>query len=96
MAIPKGTVHNFRVDSTTARVLNFYAPAALDRAIMKGSTPATTRTLPPADAPPMGQGGQGQKELPAQLQEHYAQKVVDTPDILRPQAETRPPGETGA
>jgi quercetin dioxygenase-like cupin family protein len=50
-AVPMGMVHTFRVDSDTARLLVLSTPAGLERMIVDGSVPATTATLPPADAP---------------------------------------------
>lgn len=49
--VPIGVPHTFRVDSDTARVLVLSTPAGLERLIREGSVPATTLTLPPADAP---------------------------------------------
>jgi len=48
--IPAGTPHAFAVRSETARVLNFYVPAALDLQVAMLGTPATSPTLPPAGA----------------------------------------------
>ena len=83
VSIPRGTIHNFRVDSETARILNFYAPAALDRFVVQMGTPAQSHTLPPKDLS-MRSDSQHQQELLNQLQERYTQKMVETPDILRP------------
>jgi hypothetical protein len=46
-----GVPHTFRVDSQTARVLVLSTPAGLERMVREGSVPATSATLPPADAP---------------------------------------------
>lgn len=46
--VPRGTVHAFRVDSETCRLLNVYTPAGFERAIMLTGHPAEIRTLPPA------------------------------------------------
>jgi quercetin dioxygenase-like cupin family protein len=48
--IPAGTPHAFAVKSETARVLNFYVPAALDLQVAMLGTPATSATLPPPGA----------------------------------------------
>jgi quercetin dioxygenase-like cupin family protein len=48
--IPRGTRHAFEVRSPTARALNFYTPGGFDESISMLATPATTRTLPPADS----------------------------------------------
>jgi quercetin dioxygenase-like cupin family protein len=49
--VPMGVVHTFRVDSETARVLVLSTPAGLELMVLDGSTPASSATLPPADAP---------------------------------------------
>ena len=49
--VPMGVAHTFRVDSETARVLVLSTPSGLERMVMDGSTPASSATLPPADAP---------------------------------------------
>ncbi len=51
VTIPRGTVHSFRVDSETARLLNFYAPAGFEESVVALGTPAATRTLPPPGLP---------------------------------------------
>jgi quercetin dioxygenase-like cupin family protein len=48
--IPAGTPHAFAVRSETARVLNFYVPAARDLQVAMLGTPAASPTLPPAGA----------------------------------------------
>lgn len=48
--IPRGTRHAFNVTSSTARALNFYTPGGFDESISMLATPATARTLPPADS----------------------------------------------
>lgn len=45
--IPSGTVHSFRVDSETCRLLNGYTPAGFEKVIYTLGVPAETRTLPP-------------------------------------------------
>src|SRR3954465_7175369 len=50
-AVPMGVPHTFRVDSATARVLVVSTPAGIERMVRDGAVPATTPTLPPADAP---------------------------------------------
>jgi quercetin dioxygenase-like cupin family protein len=49
--IPKRVPHTFRVDSETARVLVLSTPSGLELMILDGSAPASSPTLPPADAP---------------------------------------------
>src|ERR1700734_4312456 len=48
--IPAGTPHAFAVRTATARVLNFYVPAALDLQVAMLGTPATGPVLPPPGA----------------------------------------------
>jgi quercetin dioxygenase-like cupin family protein len=49
--VPMGVAHTFRVDSDTARVLVLSTPAGIERMVLDGSTPASSPTLPPPDAP---------------------------------------------
>ena len=49
--VPMGVAHTFRVDSETARVLVLSTPSGLERLVLDGSVPASSPTLPPADAP---------------------------------------------
>jgi hypothetical protein len=49
--VPIRMAHTFRVDSQTARVLVLSTPAGLERMVRDGAVPASTPTLPPADAP---------------------------------------------
>jgi len=66
--IPAGTPHAFAVKTQTARVLNFYVPAALDLEIAMLGTPATSTTLPPP----------GAQRPPTAEQEHaFTQRVHD-------------------
>jgi len=45
--IPSGTVHSFRIDSETSRLLNGYTPAGFEKVIYTFGMPAEERTLPP-------------------------------------------------
>jgi quercetin dioxygenase-like cupin family protein len=49
--VPMGVAHTFRVDSETARVLVLSTPAGLERMVRDCAAPASSSTLPPADAP---------------------------------------------
>ena len=49
--VPMSVAHTFRVDSETARVLVLSTPAGLERLVLDGSVPASSPTLPRADAP---------------------------------------------
>ena len=49
--VPMGVAHTFRVDSEIARVLVLSTPSGLERMVLDGSMPASSATLPPADAP---------------------------------------------
>ena len=53
------------------------------RFVVQMGTPAQSHTLPPKDLS-MRSDSQHQQELLNQLQERYTQKMVETPDILRP------------
>ena len=53
IAVPKGTVHAFRVDSETTRLLNWYSPAGFERTILELAEPALERKLPPKGRPLM-------------------------------------------
>lgn len=48
--VPRGTRHTFEVKSGTCRALNFYTPGGFDENISLLATPATAKTLPPADS----------------------------------------------
>ena len=51
--IPKGTVHTFKVEGESARMLVYFTPAGFERFFMELSEPATSLTEPPvADGPP--------------------------------------------
>jgi len=45
--IPRGTVHGFRVNGASARLLNLYTPADFERSVMLLGQPTDRRTLPP-------------------------------------------------
>ena len=76
--IPRGTVHSFRVDSETATLLNFYAPAGFEQLIVQGGVPAQAFTLPPND----GTIKPDQATI-AKLIEQVGMHVVREPDVLR-------------
>lgn len=46
--IPRNTRHGFRVDSDTARILNFYNPGGQEASALLNLAPAEALTLPPA------------------------------------------------
>ena len=50
--VPRGTVHGFRVDSPTIRLLNLYTPAGFERTLTLLAHPTEKRELPPADLTP--------------------------------------------
>jgi quercetin dioxygenase-like cupin family protein len=53
VAVPKGTVHAFRVDSgAPARILVMSSPAHFEHFVKAVSRPASTPSLPPAAPPP--------------------------------------------
>ena len=49
--IPRGTVHAFKVTSSTCRVINTFAPAGMEQVIKALAQPAERRELPPAGLP---------------------------------------------
>lgn len=76
--IPRGTVHSFRVDSTTATLLNLYTPAGFEQVIMSGGLPAKAFTLPPE--------GLGMNMSQPQMMALFGEigmHVVSEPDVLR-------------
>ena len=79
--IPAGTPHAFAVTTHTARVLNFYVPAALDLQVAMLGTPATSATLPPAGAqqPPTAEQEQAFAE---RLHNLATQSMSAQPDLL--------------
>lgn len=53
VAVPRGTVHGFRVTSAEpARLLVMSVPATFERFVRAVSVPAASATLPPAGPPP--------------------------------------------
>ena len=66
--IPAGTPHAFAVRPETARVLNFYVPAALDLQVAMLGTPATSPILPPPGA---------QRPPTAEQEQAFTQRVHD-------------------
>lgn len=84
--LPEGTVHSFRVDSNTARLLNFYAPAGYEQVIGEVGLPATTRILPPA-----GLSGRADAEKIAALLERVGMHQIAVPDVLRSESKTARP-----
>jgi hypothetical protein len=49
--VPMGVPHTFRVDSDSARVIVLSTPAGIEQFVRDSSVPASSPTLPPADAP---------------------------------------------
>lgn len=78
--VPPDTVHSFRVDTETARVLNSYTPAGFERLIIETSRPAEARTLPPKGLPPMAGVDMGTMR---RVSEEVGMKWLDVPDVLR-------------
>ena len=80
--IPRGTVHGFRVDSPTARLLNLYTPAGFERMLPLLGQPTRQQTLPPPgkpfkDVPP---------ERVAALFEEIGMRSLAVPDPFHPGA----------
>ena len=84
ISIPRGTVHSFRVDSDTARILNFYTPAGFEMVVQALGTPAETRTLPPKGLPMTADAAQVQT-----LFQQYGMHPIDGPDPLRKDPDVR-------
>ena len=76
--VPRGSVHTFRVDSETARVLNSYTPGGFERIIMALGEPAPERVLPPKGRPM-----RGDRAKAMQLMEQIGMHIVDVPDLPR-------------
>ncbi len=55
-SVPMGTRHSFRVDTDTARLLNWYTPPGFEHVLLQLGIEAKSRTLPPADLPPIDMG----------------------------------------
>jgi quercetin dioxygenase-like cupin family protein len=56
LSVPMGTRHAFRIDTDTARLLNWYTPPGFEHVLLELGVEATSRTLPPADVPPVDMG----------------------------------------
>ncbi len=77
--VPKGTVHAFRINSETARLLNLYTPAGFERCVAMLGSPTQSKTLPPP--------GWTQKEVPGdqrtRLFADIGMRPVAVPDPFR-------------
>lgn len=82
--VPPETVHSFRVDTETARVLNSYTPAGFERLIIETAQPAETRTLPPKNLPQTVD-----METTKRISEEIGMGWVDAPDVLRSSKDPR-------
>ncbi len=82
--VPPNTVHSFRVDTPTARVLNSYTPAGFERLIIETALPAETRTLPPPGLPM-----QADRETSRRISEEIGMTWLDVPDVLRKESDPR-------
>jgi len=76
--IPRGTVHSFRVDSQTARLLNFYLPGGFEQTITTFAQPANALTLPPPNLTIKSDGDRMKL-----LFERVGMRPVAGPDTLR-------------
>jgi quercetin dioxygenase-like cupin family protein len=56
LSVPMGTRHSFRIDSDSARLLNWYTPPGFEHVLLSLGVEAKARTLPPADLPPVDMG----------------------------------------
>ena len=50
--VPKGAVHNFVIETESARFLVFFTPSGFERFFMEMSEPATSLSEPPAQSGP--------------------------------------------
>ena len=76
--IPAGTVHGFRIDSDTARVLNMYRPAGFEQVLM-----GTAETAERLEMPPKGRGMAVSMDEAKPLFERWGMHTADVPDRLR-------------
>ena len=76
--VPPNTVHSFRVDTETARILNMYVPSGFERIITELGEPAPERVLPPSGRPM-----RGKPEDVRRVSEAIGMRGVNEPDKLR-------------
>ena len=84
LTVPANTVHTFRVDSETARILNSYIPAGFEITITELGEVAPERVLPPK--------GRTFHRSPAEIRrviEASGMTVLNEPDTLRQTAGTQ-------
>ena len=84
MNVPPDTVHSFRVDSPTARILNSCTPAGFERLIMETALPAETRTVPPPGLPL-----RVDRETSQRIAKEIGMTSADVPDVLRTESDPR-------
>ena len=75
--VPRGTVHGFRVDTPTARILNTYTPPSWEAAVVALASPAPSRTLPPPGL------AMPDRARSAAMFKRYGMRPVPGPDPLR-------------
>ena len=76
--IPARCVHSFRIDSSEARLLNFYLPGGFERVITEFGVPARSRVIPPSSLK--------QRGTPEQMKALFQKVGMNTlavPDSLR-------------
>lgn len=78
ISIPPNTVHGFRVDSPTSRILNMYVPASWEEAVIAMGQPAPRRELPPKGLPHPDQTSA------MIMMMKYGMTPIDMQDPLRP------------
>ncbi len=76
--VPPNTVHSFRVDTDTARILNMYVPAGFERLITELGEPAPQRVLPPPGRPMKAKPEDVRRVL-----QQIGMTWVNEPDTLR-------------
>ncbi len=76
--IPEGVVHCFRIESNTARLLNFSSPAGFEQVISE-----VGRAAPPRTLPPIGVSQHVDTEKEKALMERVGMHQVAVPDLPR-------------
>ena len=71
VAVPRQTPHQFRIETETARLLNFYTPAGFENIISGLGTAAASRFLPAKDLPPPD------PQKIVELTQKYGEKLLD-------------------
>jgi quercetin dioxygenase-like cupin family protein len=79
VSVPAKTVHSFRVDTETARILNWYVPGGFERVVQELGEPTTQRVLPPRGRPNRAASSEEIKRLFSEV----GMTTLNEPDTLR-------------